>query len=629
MEFSEIYPNKKPQGGAEEDSRLQSNDDNRFVLSFAEWVTIYGRNAQDLLESTFIDEKGIRRHTNSWMKFTEVDEQKKLLNTGCINVSVQVPSAGKANSAPIAGIYTVNFLTNFRSLWIYFENDSMDEVAVYTSLFKLYVNLFCHKRTVQLMIFLWMYILAMGIVVDEVYPAYTPISRFINYFSITLELAVYIAMVVLFRGAVFPDEIGHQTEASAADSDAAAKDHSAPRQRQKFPAVGCYYYLKEALWKSSREFASLYLRRRGVALASMDADRRVSFYEALNIALKFISKSGGTVNINTKRHKLKLLFIFFGVPLYVIISTYSSPLGPISVMLYLCHVVGQDSLICKNLWAFFAWSLGFTLVLVVKSIFIATVLLGMVGLSFGAEVGRALVDSWISRYGAMRILDADGNATSSSSVDSVRNGKARQKSSSQTVSVKNALHPAAAVAAGGAKAGRCADLEKGAVSLSEALVYVKRDSYESYLFIREYMSTASAAWSPMILTFAFLAVFFTLLFLVGGLQNVAIITPLMWAYYTVWVAIRIYLLIVFPVSSLAHANAYAYALQEQFLVAGPEDFAVIGGRDSWLEYLDKVPALWTVYGIAVSWDRLSGLLWTGVAGIGALGISGVISSLSG
>ena len=62
-------------------------------------------------------------------------------------------------------------------------------------------------------------------------------------------------------------------------------------------------------------------------------------------------------------------------------------------------------------------------------------------------------------------------------------------------------------------------------------------------------------------------------------------------------------------------------LQEQFLVAAPEDFSVLGGRDSWLQYLEKVPAIWTIYGVLITWDRLTGLLWTTVAGIGAIVIS--------
>jgi len=94
-----------------------------------------------------------------------------------------------------------------------------------------------------------------------------------------------------------------------------------------------------------------------------------------------------------------------------------------------------------------------------------------------------------------------------------------------------------------------------------------------------------------------------------------------WVYYACWISVRVYLLTIYPVISVAHANAYVYALQEQFLVAAPEDFAVLGGRDAWMDYLVKVPAVWTVYGFEISWDRLSGALWTVVAALGALALS--------
>ena len=98
-----------------------------------------------------------------------------------------------------------------------------------------------------------------------------------------------------------------------------------------------------------------------------------------------------------------------------------------------------------------------------------------------------------------------------------------------------------------------------------------------------------------------------------------------WIYYACWMLIRVFVLVIYPIISLAHANAYVYALREQFLVAAPDDFSVIGGRDIWLDYLERVPAIWTVYGLWVTWDRLTGLLWTCVASVGAI-IVGFISS---
>ena len=142
------------------------------------------------------------------------------------------------------------------------------------------------------------------------------------------------------------------------------------------------------------------------------------------------------------------------------------------------------------------------------------------------------------------------------------------------------------------------------------------------------MHIASRTWSSSIIALAFLDAFFILLFSYGavtlGIYKIAIID---WVYYIIWITLRVSILTIYPVVSIARANAYVYALQEQFLVAAPEDFSVLGGRDSWLDYLEKVPAMWTLYGVIITWDRLTGLLWAVVTAISAIAIS-VVSSRS-
>lgn len=154
--------------------------------------------------------------------------------------------------------------------------------------------------------------------------------------------------------------------------------------------------------------------------------------------------------------------------------------------------------------------------------------------------------------------------------------------------------------------------------------YVQRDAYEHYLFIREFMFIGSRAWSPIILALTVLDIFYVFLFAYNAVTaeaSGAVLTTLDRVYFIIWIAIRVSLLTVYPIVSLAHANAYVYVLQEQFLVAAPEDFSVLGGRDGWLQYLEKVPATWTVYGVLITWDRLTGVLWTAVAALGAVAIT--------
>jgi hypothetical protein len=159
------------------------------------------------------------------------------------------------------------------------------------------------------------------------------------------------------------------------------------------------------------------------------------------------------------------------------------------------------------------------------------------------------------------------------------------------------------------------------VPMEDFMECLQRDAYEHYLFIREFMFIGSRAWSPIIVTLTFLDTFYVSLFVYGAVTAGTEIAVTDWIYFTCWVSIRVWLLTIYPIVSLAHANAYVYVLEEQFLVAAPEDFSVLGGRDGWLQYLEKVPAIWTVYGVLITWDRLTGVVWTAVAALGAVAIA--------
>jgi hypothetical protein len=554
-----------------------------------------------------------------------------------VNITITKPGV----KATAQNTFVVNFLTNFRTNWHYFESSPIDELSRYAPLFKLYISLFCHKRTSQLMVGLGAYFLAVQILVDIVNPLFPLVVRLVNYVNTVLLVSVYLAMVVLFRGSMFPEEID-----TAPAPPASNKKEKNPGLNQLQKDLGCFHYLKEALFKSSGEAQRLYEYKRHARTSHSAAESQVPFYSALNIALKFLTKHGahkdGTVKLDTPRHNIKLLAIFFLVPLYMILSSYASPLGPARAIMKVCQDNGQNSAVCNYYEALFYLSGWYLVPVVMKVIFACTVLLAMVGLALGAEVGRGLVDCWINRFGCLRILDADGNnsreteelsetdmlllprrASSATAAADVENGRLRTSSA-----VVNAMHQRSTSVARSSVSMEARPPRKGelAVTVHGALEYVQRDAFESYLFLREFMSTASKAWSFTILLFAFLAVFFIFSFLLGSIANAKFITDVEWAYYTIWTSIRVASLIVYPITSLAHANVCVYALEEQFLVAAPEDFAVIGGRDSWLDYIQKVPAMWMIYGVAISWDRLAGLLWTGVAGIGALALSTAFSN---
>jgi hypothetical protein len=156
------------------------------------------------------------------------------------------------------------------------------------------------------------------------------------------------------------------------------------------------------------------------------------------------------------------------------------------------------------------------------------------------------------------------------------------------------------------------------IGLVELPPYFDRDAYEHYLMIHEFMYAGSRSWSFAIVAYLFLAVLFIMLFMFGALVSGQRLPIIDWFHYSMFVSIRVFILTIYPITLIARTNAYIYALHEQFLISAPDDFEVIGGRDIWLNYVQKVPALWNVYGLTVTWDRIAGLLWTIGAGFSAL-----------
>ena len=146
---------------------------------------------------------------------------------------------------------------------------------------------------------------------------------------------------------------------------------------------------------------------------------------------------------------------------------------------------------------------------------------------------------------------------------------------------------------------------------------IKSESYEHYLFVREFMTLAGRSWSPMLTGFIFAILIIAGFDILLAVQE-QLSVKLYLAYAIVFFVIRFLLLVVLPVAILAHANSHVYLMQERFRVAVPGDFELLGGRDVWLEFFAQVPAMWTYYGLWITWDRLAGMLWTLLVGLGAL-----------
>ncbi len=582
--------------------------------------------------ATFVDEDGILRYVSTW-KVVKTDgagsdQRHELNSTGCVTIPVKLNHDVTQTTS-----YMLSFMLDYQIMWKCFERDTIDELAEYAPLFHAYIEICFHPKTVQLMIFLTIYTLIIRFSVDQYYCEIPVAIRISLYIYVLIQCVVYLLLLVLFKGRIF-------ARPSSFDEQKAELVEKASRVRRNIKRnkmARWIYFAQEALRTTSLELQRMF-RSRDSSAESEGLNHTTPCYDALNVAAKFLSKhhvqGSAEINLMSSRHNIKLFFVFFGVPVYCFLATYLAPVGSYPLYTNLCKSAGQDSALCNNFRWIFILTLGFSVTTLQMIIFMSSVLLTLTALGFGSEIGRGLIDSWIARFGPLRRL----NDVQMKQVETTGNinelvpplSPPRGRFAATPNAVVNDLHkqleknlPAIPVQMEVPLPARSGDVEAPEMCLTpiEILPYLPRDAYEHYLFVREFMCTGSSSWSPIIIALTFLCAFFVALFISSAVAIGSHLSALGWFYYIMWVTVRVLLLVIYPVVSLAYANTYVYALQEQFLVAAPEDFAALGGRDAWLDYLEKVPAVWTIYGLVITWDRLSGLMWTVLAALGAAVIS--------
>ena len=607
----------------------------RYDSALDQFIVQNGRSApEQAAAATFVDEDGLLRYVDTWKVVgAESDQKHELSSTGCVSIPVKLNHDVRQEVQTKS--HLLSFMLDYQILWRYFEKDSVDELAEYAPLFHAYIEICFHPRTVQLMIFMSLYYLIIQFSVDQYYCAVPVAQRISLYIYISIRCIVYLTLLVLFKGKFF----SRPRSFDAQKAEMAEKANRVRRNIKRNTMARWIYFAQEAVRTTSLELQRIF-RSRDTTVDYDELNHTTPFYDALNVAAKFLSKhqfQGSVgINLNSPRHNFKLFFVFFGVPLYCFMATYIAPAGSFSLLTHLCHSAGQDSGLCNNLRWIFILTLGYSVVAFQMIIFMSSVLLTLTALGFGSEIGRGLIDSWIARFGPLRRLNnaqlSEVEATGKYDDPTKSAGEMtppRERFASTPNAVVNELHKQlekqlpAIPAHLETLSPVSADIEAPGMSLtpSEILPYLPRDAYEHYLFVREFMCTGSRSWSPIIIALTFLCTYFVALFVSGAVLLGSQLSAIGWFYYISWVSVRVSLLIIYPVVSLAYANSYVYALQEQFLVAAPEDFAALGGRDAWLEYLGKVPAVWTIYGLVINWDRLSGLMWTLMAALGAAVIS--------
>lgn len=648
------------------------------VDNLTQWLINYGSSANHLLESSmrlFRDDNGtlrdslwrpIREATNPLNSAPEAivnatansedmdfNDVKAILDqTGCISLpivmfendrGVRIPEyqkkAKRRSGAKIVvevkedpespGMYhrSCLFLSDWQRLWNYLKNDKQDEIARNAPFLRMCVELFFHRRTVQLMYFLFAWNFMVQIILQVYLP--TAIPNFImtlNYVTYIFELAVYLTACVMNKGTL-PKFFEINPFRKKNNGKKFAETRPQLDEVVVLDATEHHVHWLSTVRQFGRKSCFELFHFFQTVKEDSDSNRNFSrkgmyFYKWMNMSMKVLSRLNGVdfkkTNFNRKTYRAVLLFAVFFFPLYVValfIATYGKGLTEN------CHDDANGKP-CRYYYLNMVLTGGGLTLVLFQYIYAAAIMISLAGLAYGGEIAFRLADGWLQKYGCLRrvstldscFVDRDlitrhlgGQVASSSKLRAEIGQEFRVANGFQTGAM------AASTQLSESDSEKRTVIEKSSQEISDLIL---RDATEQYLFIREAMTTAGRIWSPVITGLMFLALYicladaYIIFWASSKSHHFTNIKPLLYLQLIIFVTIRVSFLVFYPILSIAFANSYLLKLSDVFRVAGQEDYAVIGGRDRWLDFLQNFPAVWTYYGVYITPERLAGLVWT-------------------
>jgi len=299
------------------------------------------------------------------------------------------------------------------------------------------------------------------------------------------------------------------------------------------------------------------------------------FFQILNVANKYILDGPG----KTSEKKIVTLWLVLCMTAAIIVTlggVYSSWLVYLS-----CHSDKELPDYCGygvNIGMYL--TLGYSLIWLNLSLLICGVISVFAGIINAAITCHAFISSWFRRY---------------SSIRKIRLEDWERVSSQHQVYSQH---------------------QKDFVSV--IFIHLKHDAYERYLFICEIMEKMSEVWSPLL----------TAILIVAGMLVIYYYTMiLVYPSTFTYIGTEIVCLIIWtmPIASLAYSNSAMSKLQKSLINSAPLDFDLIGGRADWVDYVKQTPALWCIFGFAVTPGFLASII--GAASSAAMGAI-IVSLLS-
>ena len=493
--------------------------------------------------------------------YTHHKDDEFPLTGGCYCLSLLLNESD--NSAPV----TVKILSDWERLWTHLSLDNSDDIGRKVAILRTCLRFFMHEKTFLLVWLLFVYNQGVGMLINFLSYSYLGsfLFSFMNLFFAVSSFLFALASVFLYT--YFYRLYNGSNKILSTTPNDPSQEHllggeesenigpiNAPSERwldaTTLMIQQVFGVCKSVVQCESREQTRNQISRHTTS----------SYSHLLNIAFKFLVRhckvDAREINLSERGYKIAFLFIFIIVPLYLaLLFSYGIYDNVIT-----CNFAGQSSLQCRNTIILGVLTLGGLTNQLFSFILYGTMILSMIGLSYGSELAFFMIGAWLRRYSNLR---------------RVSHGPDKEDSEETTPS------PSPAPSHHLSLEEKCEDhAEKeseGEQELDDLTPHLTRDAIEQYLFIVEYLRQCGALWSPVIMVVLVYA--FVLIFVLVG--AIVILPPSLLATFSVGQYLLVFLLqivlfIVFPTWSLAHVNAYISLIEELFKHASAEDFKIIG-----------------------------------------------------
>lgn len=611
------------------------------VQTLAQWILKNGLKVDKLLrrnEKTFIDNKGIKRYAHNWQPYEELSEEAEaeqlFEKTGCVRLNVEYQLRGKFTTAKSSK--EVDMLNDWQRLWSFLHADEEDEIAIHAPLLRHLLEFCFHKRTCQIFFYLVGYSFVCYLIPVILYPDAIPLLQTVcNFLSLFFQLIVYLACLMLMKGKTIAFNYIFGSPSSSSIKNVPNHEmNNNVEEAEQYYSVHWTATFKQ-LYRCAKEEYNKFWHPTDTQAAISRAQslkNSISFYRLLNMSLKLLTRYNQVdtkhSNFDRSSYRIILLFTVYVLPIYVFI--YDN-VFPSSYTLFYC-VDSFYGHVCQSILLYAALTVGFLTRSTLQYIFAASVLVTLVSLAYAGEASFQLIHSWLKKFRSLRRVKlTDQTCKVVPFVAPVISSDAQKNKTTESTNINDTMVRSplmnSSIVVDGDKLNEKIEekIEENGEEKEEEehwtfedqsiLDYVKRDATEHYLLIREIVNVSSEIWSPAMTGLFFIVVYSIFAFVVLFILYFYALNTFSFIIFGTYITVRVVILLVYPILSMSHANAYLYEIKGMFEKSALDDFLVLGGREHWIAFIDACPIVWTYYGIWVTYDRLQGILYTGFVGI--------------